>query len=154
MSVFSHSDKQKFRQSNYMIIIGCGRLGANLANTFSEEGKDVLVIDEDADACRRLSPSFSGMFRHGDALDVDLLNEIGIQEADVLICVTNNDNTNIMISQMAKEHFQVPHVISRLYDPDRRSVYEELGIGNICPSLLSANAIDHLLKSQKQEATA
>ena len=60
MSVFSHSDKQKFRQSNYMIIIGCGRLGANLANTFSEEGKDVLVIDEDADACRRLSPSFSG----------------------------------------------------------------------------------------------
>ncbi len=129
----------------YNIIIGCGRLGANLANTLSDEGFDVLIIDRDKDAFRKLSPSFGGLTLNADGTDYDVLKEAGIQQANAVIIVTNNDNTNIMLAQIAREIFKVERVIARLYDPERDCIYREFGIDTICPAILSAKEIDKLL---------
>ncbi|MDD4159931.1 MAG: TrkA family potassium uptake protein [Synergistaceae bacterium] len=129
----------------YTIVIGCGRLGANLANTLSDEGGNVLIIDRDKDAFRKLSPSFGGLTLTGDATDIDILQEAQISKADTLVAVTNSDNTNIMAAQIARELFQIKRVIARLYDPERECVYREFGIATICPAILSANEIDKIL---------
>lgn len=142
------------KQSPYTVIIGCSRLGADLANTLSEEGEDVLIIDKDRDSFRKLSPSFGGLALEGDGTELDTLKAADVQRADTVIAVTNNDNINIMIAQIAKECFSVKKVISRLFDPERECVYRELGIDTICPAVLSANEIDKILEknSGSQEA--
>lgn len=133
------------KQSSYTVIIGCGRLGANLANTLSEEGENVLILDKDKNAFRKLSTSFGGLAVEGDGTELDTLKAADLQRADTVIAVTNNDNSNIMIAQIAKECFSVKKVISRLFDPERECVYQELGIETICPAVLSANEIDKIL---------
>lgn len=136
---------QNGSQNGYSIIVGCGRLGANLANTLSDEGQDVLVIDQDKSSFRKLSLSFGGLTLEGDGTDFDVLQEAQIDQADVVVVVTNNDNANVMIAQIAHEIFHVKRVIARLYDPERECVYREFGIDTICPALLSANQINKLL---------
>ncbi|MEA4895923.1 MAG: TrkA family potassium uptake protein [Oscillospiraceae bacterium] len=135
----------KKADENYTFVIGCGRLGANLANTLSDEGGDVLIIDKNKDAFRKLSPSFGGLFITGDALDLDVLQGAQINKASVIVAVTNSDNTNIMVAQIAREMFQIKRVIARLYDPERECVYREFGIDTICPAILSAKEIDKIL---------
>lgn len=133
------------KQSSYTVIIGCGRLGANLANTLSGEGENVLILDKEKDSFRKLSSSFGGLAVEGDGTELDTLKAADVQRADTVVAVTNNDNINIMIAQMAKECFSVKKVISRLFDPERECVYQELGIDTICPAVLSANEIDKIL---------
>lgn len=123
------------KQSSYTVIIGCGRLGANLANTLSEEGENVLILDKEKDSFRKLSSSFGGLAVEGDGTELDTLKAADVQRADTVIAVTNNDNINIMIAQIAKECFSVKKVISRLFDPERECVYQELGIDTICPAV-------------------
>ncbi len=135
----------------YTIVIGCGRLGANLANTLSDEGENVLIMDKEEASFRRLSPSFGGLSVTGDGTDLEALQEAEIRRASTVIAVTNNDNVNIMIAQLAKEVYQVRRVISRLYDPERECVYRELGIDTICPAVLSAQEIDKLLSKPHKE---
>lgn len=127
------------------IIVGCGRLGANLANTLSDRGEDVIIIDSNSDSFRKLSQSFSGIFINGDATDLGVLSEAQIENATAVITVTNNDNTNIMVAQIAKKLYNIQHVIARLYDPERECVYREFGIDTICPAVLSAKEIEKLL---------
>lgn len=129
----------------YTIIIGCGRLGANLANTLSNEEENVLIMDEDKYAFRRLASNFGGLSIVGDGTDLDKLREARIEQATAVIAVTNDDNKNIMIAQIAREVFHVKHVIARLYDPECEVVYQELGINTICPAVLSFKEIDKLL---------
>ena len=133
------------KQSSSTVIIGCGRLGANLANALSEEGENVLILDKEKDSFRKLSSSFGGLAVEGDGTELDTLKAADVQRADTVIAVTNNDNINIMIAQIAKECFSVKKVISRLFDPERECVYQELGIDTICPAVLSANEIDKIL---------
>ena len=133
------------KQSSYTVIIGCGRLGANLANTLSEEGENVLILDKEKDSFRKLSSSFGGLAVEGDGTELDTLKAADVQRADTVVAVTNNDNINIMIAQIAKECFSVKKVISRLFDPERECVYQELGIDTIYPAVLSANEIDKIL---------
>ena len=133
------------KQSSYTVIIGCGRLGANLANTLFGEGENVLILDKEKDSFRKLSSSFGGLAVEGDGTELDTLKAADVQRADTVVAVTNNDNINIMIAQMAKECFSVKKVISRLFDPERECVYQELGIDTICPAVLSANEIDKIL---------
>ena len=135
----------KKSDENYTIVIGCGRLGANLANTLSDEGGNVLIIDKSKDAFRKLSPSFGGLSITGDALDLDVLQEAQINKASVVVAVTNSDNANIMVAQIARELLQIRRVIARLYDPERECVYREFGIDTICPAILSAKEIDKIL---------
>lgn len=131
----------------FVLIIGCGRLGASLANSLSDKDMEVTIIDRNKDAFRKLSESFGGLTLVGDATDIDTLKEAQISDCGVVVCVTNNDNTNVMSAQLAKELFHVEQVISRLYDPQRECVYKEYGIETICPSVLSAQKIDGILSN-------
>ena len=139
------------KNDDYTIIAGCGRLGANLANTLSDSGKSVIIIDKNPDAFRKLSPSFGGIVMTGDATEMAVLHNAEIEKATSVISVTNNDNTNIMIAQLAKELFCIGQVIARLYDPEMECVYHEFGIATICPAILSAKEIDKLLGIPEEE---
>ena len=139
------TDTYKKLNKAYTIIIGCGRLGANLANTLYDEGGNVLIIDKNKDSFRKLSPSFGGLTVTGDATDLDILQEAQIAKADVVIAVTNNDNINIMTAQITREIFHITRVIARLYDPDKECVYREFGIDTICPAVLSVKEIEKII---------
>lgn len=136
---------EKTKKNNYTIIVGCGRLGANLANTLSNEGENVLIIDKNKDAFRRLESNFGGLSVVADGTDLVKLKEARINDSSTVIAVTNDDNTNIMIAQIARELFRVGRVIARLYDPECEIIYQKLGINTICPAVLSAKEIDKLL---------
>lgn len=142
----------KKEKTEYIVIIGCGRLGGSLANILSDEGQDVLIIDSNKESFRKLSPSYGGLTLIGEATDIDVLREAQVEKATAVVVVTNNDNSNIMISQMAKEIFKKELVIARLYDPERDYVYREFNIDTISPAVLSANAIRKLLNNAETEA--
>jgi trk system potassium uptake protein TrkA len=133
----------------FTVIIGCGRLGANLANTLSENGESVTIIDRDERSFKKLAAGFSGMTKVGDGTDISVLSEVDVKKANAVVVVTNNDNINIFIAQLAKEYFQIERVIARLYDPDKELVYREFGIDTISPALLSAKEIDKILKVEQ-----
>jgi trk system potassium uptake protein TrkA len=133
------------KHGDYTIIVGCGRLGANLANTLSDNGGNIAIIDKNPDAFRKLSPSYGGIVITGDATEMNVLNNAVIEKATAVISVTNKDNTNIMVAQLAKETFNTGRVIARLYDPECECVYREFGIDTICPAVLSTKEIDKLL---------
>ncbi len=145
-------DTQK--NDNYIIIIGCGRLGANLANTLSDNNGSVLIMDSTKDSFRRLSADFGGLTVVGNGTDLDDLKNAQIETAAAVIAVTNDDNTNIMIAQLARDMFHVKRVIARLYDPERETVYQELGIDTICPAILSVKEVDKLLERCDKEKIA
>jgi trk system potassium uptake protein TrkA len=126
--------------------VGCGRLGANIAGTLSDAGGSVTVIDQDERSFRKLSPSFGGLIVTGDGTDVSVLTDARIAKATALVAVTDRDNTNIMVAQLAKSLFGVPHVVARLYDPDRECVYQDCGIETISPVRLSTKEINKILK--------
>ena len=140
------------KKDDYIIIVGCGRLGANLANTLSDDNGNVLIMDTTKDSFRRLSSDFGGLSMVGSGTDLDALKNAQIEKAAAVIAVTNDDNTNIMIVQLAREMFHVSRVIARLYDPDRESVYQDLGIDTICPAILSAKEVGNLLDNCQKGA--
>ncbi len=121
-----------------IVILGCGRVGATLANMMDKAGHHVSVIDYSSDAFRRLESSFKGETHIGNGVDTDVLKKAGIKEADAFAAVTNGDNRNIMASQIAKEIFKVKKVVCRIYDPIRESTYRELGLETISPTILGA----------------
>ena len=133
------------KKHGYTVVVGCGRLGAGIADGLYAEGEDVVVIDQDRDAFRKLSSAYGGHTVEGNGMDLDILDSVELKRADTLIAVTDNDNVNIMISQLAKEVFNVRKVIARLSDPQRSCVYQDFGIETICPSVLSARQVDLIL---------
>jgi trk system potassium uptake protein TrkA len=113
------------------VIVGCGRVGAELADSLGQRGFTVSVIDKDELAFERLHPSFEGKTLVGPGFDRELLEEAGIREAEVFMAVTNGDNSNIVSARIAKEHYQVPKVAARIYDPRRAQIYGRLGIQTV-----------------------
>jgi len=119
--------------------MGCGRVGAQLANTLDSEGNDVTILDTDAYSFDRfLSPEFHGTALLGSGIDEDMLRKAGIEKADAFIAVAHGDNRNVMACQMAKHIFHVPKVICRIYDPQRRDLYMLLGLDAVSPTTLVA----------------
>ena len=145
MNFFKHHSKE-----HYVIIVGCGRLGASLANTLSDNDGNVLIMDTDSSSFRRLASNFGGLSVVGNGMDLDDLKNTDIRKASAVIAVTNHDNTNIMVAQLARDLFHVDKVIARLYDPERETVYQELGIETICPAILSAKEVDKFLKESNE----
>lgn len=137
------------KQDAYTVIIGCGRLGASLANALSDSGENVLIMDENKNSFRRLATNFGGLSVVGNGTDFDMLREAQLHAASAVIAVTRDDNTNIMIAQIARDVFHVDRVIARLYDPECETVYRKLGIDTICPSVLSAMKINSLLAGNR-----
>ena len=133
-----------------IIIIGCGRLGSRIANTLSDKGENVLVIDKNRDSYRRLSPGFGGLTIVGDCTNFETLEEAQIQDASVVLAVTNDDSINIMVAQIAKKIYHTERVIARLYDPERSCTCTGCDIDIICPALLSAGEIEKLLDSTRR----
>jgi trk system potassium uptake protein TrkA len=129
----------------YIIIAGCGTIGANLAISLSRDNHDVVVIDSDPDSFKALGVGFNGMTITGMCIDEDVLREAGIEKADALAAVTSEDNMNVMVSQVAKTLFHVPKVITRLYDPTRESVFHHLGLTTFCPTKLAVGTIREML---------
>ncbi len=127
------------------IILGCGRLGASIANLLFKEGHEVSVIDNDPDAFRRLSKDFIGKKLVGIGFDRDILLESGIETADAFIAVSRGDNHNVVSSLIAKNIFKVPRVVARIYDPERAKLYWSLGIATISPVSWAANQIKSYL---------
>ena len=129
-----------------IIIMGCGRVGAQLASLLDADGHDITVIDVDAHSFRRLPPSFGGTALVGDGTDEDMLKRAGVAGADAFVAVTQGDNRNVMAAQIAKNIFNVPRVICRIYDPLRKDVYEALGLEAISPTTVFAQLLrDKLL---------
>ena len=129
-----------------VFILGCGRVGAMVADLLSSEGHDVTVIDADPDTVRRLTPRFKGTFISGVGIDEDFLRHAGVEKADAFIALTEGDNTNVMAGQIAKHIFGVPRVISQLKDPMRGEAYAGLGIMTICPTIIGADAIREVIE--------
>jgi trk system potassium uptake protein TrkA len=128
-------------ESLYVILVGCGRVGAELATMLSEEGHAVVIVDRDAEAFNRLADGFSGSTIHGNGIDEDVLRSAGIERADAVVTATNGDNTNIMVAQIAQKIYRVKRVVARCTDPVRSSAYELLGLNTICPTTVGAELL-------------
>lgn len=136
----------------YIIIAGCRKVGSSLALELSQENHDVVVIDSDPKNFEPLGSGFNGLTITGMPIDEDVLRSAGIERADALAAVTNDDNMNVMVSQIAKEMFKVPVVITRVYDPQREEVFRKMGLDIICPTTLAVDKIkDHLIPQNKEK---
>jgi trk system potassium uptake protein len=117
-----------------VIIVGCGRVGSSVALQLDREGWDVVAIDEKEEALSRLGNHWNGGFIVGHGMDVDVLREAGIEEADAMIVATNGDNTNLVIGQVAQKRFDIQCVVVRVLDPARADFYESLGLRIVSPT--------------------
>ena len=114
--------------------MGCGRVGSTVALQLHGSGWDVTVCDENEDALGRLGEQWTGGFLVGHGMDLHLLREAGIEDADAVVVTTDGDNTNLVIAQAAQQHFQVPTVVVRVLDPARAQFYATRGLRVICPT--------------------
>ncbi len=126
------------KNSLYIVIIGCGRLGSHLAARLSRAGHSLVVIDREEDTFSDLSPDFSGFRITGDATQISVLKSAKLKQADILFAVTHEDNVNLMAAQIARRIFNVPCVMARVFDPKREEVYARMGIGTVCPTSVAA----------------
>ena len=131
------------------LIIGCGRVGSNVAKRLAAEGWNVSVVDEKEEALGRLGGDWRGGFVTGHGMDVDVLREAGIEDADAVIVSTDGDNSNIVIAQVAQKRFGVGTVLVRLLDPARAKFYADRGLRTVCPTIA---AIDVLTNSVLETA--
>jgi trk system potassium uptake protein len=118
----------------YIIIIGCGRLGANLANRLSGSGHYVVMVDLHEQAFSKLMPEYSGFRIQGDATELDVLRQARVDRADLLIATTREDNINLMVAQVARTEFGVRRVLARVNEPRREDVYRILSVPTISPT--------------------
>jgi len=128
-----------------IVIMGCGRVGAQLAELLDTEGHQVTVLDNNTVSFQRLPADFKGTELFGNGLDQEVLKKAGIEEADAFIVVTQGDNRNVMAAQIAKHIFNVPRVICRIYDPLRQELYEALGLEAISPTTIFARLLKERL---------
>lgn len=135
VGIFKGGIMWKKKQS--VVIAGCGRFGSNLAGTLSNQGYNVIIIDQNGDSFRKLPQNFSGFQVMGDVTDPDLLVEAKIEEAVLFIAATDNDNVNCMISQIASRIYSVNEVFVRLNDTQKEYLLDGSNIQAIYPSLLS-----------------
>jgi trk system potassium uptake protein TrkA len=135
-----------------IIIVGCGRVGAELARLMSLDGNNVTVIDQNADAFERLDDRITVQTVVGDGTDMDTLVRAGIHEAEAFAAVTNGDNRNIMAAQIAQRIFNVPHVVCRIYDPLRQRTYNDLGLHSISPTVVGAKLLRDAMTGSSRSA--
>jgi trk system potassium uptake protein TrkA len=126
------------------LIVGCGRVGSTLAKLLVTE-HDVVVVDENPAAFKRLGARFGGGVEVGTGIDYDVLKRAGAERADGFAAVTDGDNRNVMASLIAQRMFRIPKIVARIYDPPRGQLYRDLGIETFSPTTLGAQIIRDLL---------
>jgi trk system potassium uptake protein len=133
-----------------ILIMGCGRTGAQLASMLDAEGHQITILDINDYSFHRLPASFKGTALVGDGTNEETLKKSGIEETDAFVAVTQGDNRNTMAAQMAKHIFKVPKVVIRIYDPLRRELYNNLGLEAFSPTMIFAQLLkDNLLGGGK-----
>jgi len=123
------------------VIVGCGRVGAALAESFDAGGHEVVILDLTTRAFDRLSDEFKGQALRGDGTDEDVLRRAGAEGADVFLALTEGDNRNVMAAQVAVEKLSVGKVVAKINDPVRAAAYAELGIATVCRTTMQMDAI-------------
>jgi trk system potassium uptake protein TrkA len=144
----------------FILIVGCGRVGSSVARTMLQDGHDVSCLDEDPESHARLElgidqswEDLGGQFTVGTALEIDALNEAGIEKADAFIAATDGDNTTIVIAQIAKRRFNVPTVIARVLDPYRAEWYEHQDVHTICPTKVAIEMLENEVREAAKKDT-
>ena len=126
-------------------IVGCGRMGADLADRMYHRGHEVVIIDLNEDAFNNLPADFQGRFYEGDALNLDVLNRAGLETCDALAAVTNEDEMNLVISHIGREHFHIPRIVARNYDPHNRVLYETFNIQIVSAISWAAQRLEEMI---------
>lgn len=127
------------------LIVGCGRVGSTLARLLDADNNEVIVVDENPSAFKRLGQKFKGHVVVGTGIDYDVLKRAGAKTADGFIAVTNGDNRNVMAALIAQRMFHINKVVARIYDPARGMMYRDLGIETVCPTTVGAKMIRDML---------
>ena len=141
------------KDAQYIVVIGCGRLGSLLASQLSARGNSVVVIDRNEKAFENLSGEFSGFQLVGDAAELATLRKAKADRANCLLAVTQEDNVNLMVGQIGKVVFEIPTVMARVFDPAREVIYHEFDIDTISPTQLSADVFLQRLDGQSEQVT-
>jgi trk system potassium uptake protein TrkA len=144
----------------FILIAGGGRVGSSLARSMLRDGHTVSCLDEDSEAHARLEIGLEsswedagGQFTVGTALEIEALQEAGIEQADAFVAATDGDNTNIVIAQIAKQRFNVPTVIARILDPYRAEWYEQQGMRTVCPTRVAIEMLETEVKEAASRAS-
>src|SRR5438067_12715880 len=137
------------------MIVGSGRVGSAIAMRMLEEGHEVSVLDEDPEAIAQLEKGIEGTwvdaggsFTVGTALEMDALEEAGIERADAFVASTDGDNTNLVIAQIAQRRFNVPTVVVRVLDPARATWYSEQGLSTVCPTAVAIEMLQEAVRAE------
>ena len=134
----------------YIIIVGCGRLGSYLANNLSRRGNAVVVIDRDERAFNQLSSEYSGFRVVGDASELTVLTQAKMNQANLVVSVTPDENINLMVTQVAQKRFNVSRVLARTYSPEREKIYAGLGVETICTTSVIADLfLQHITRGEE-----
>jgi trk system potassium uptake protein len=131
-----------------VVIMGCGRVGGELATLLDREGNDVTILDLSASAFHRLPADFHGTTVVGNGIDIDVLRRVGTADSDAFVSVTQGDNRNVMAAQIARHIFKVKQVVCRIYDPIREEMYHSLGIETISPTKVGARLLKEAIEGR------
>ncbi|HEV2360939.1 MAG TPA: TrkA family potassium uptake protein [Acidimicrobiales bacterium] len=135
----------------HVIVVGCGRVGAGLSVALVDAGHSVAVVDKQATAFRRLPPDWRGQTVVGFGFDRDDLERAGAKEAQALAAVTSGDNSNILTARIARETYEIPAVVARIYDPRRAEIYQRLGIPTVATVTWTTNQVMRRLFPDRAE---
>jgi trk system potassium uptake protein TrkA len=138
-------EEQKTASAPHIIVVGCGRLGAELAMSLSQQKYDVAIIDSDHQAFQRLDPNFRGQAVEGEGLDQDSLERAGIKHAYGFAAVTTLDSINIVTCRIARDIYHVPRIVARLYNPTRASIYQKLNLQTVASSSWAAQRVEQTI---------
>jgi trk system potassium uptake protein TrkA len=136
-----------------VLVIGCGRVGSSVALELDRLGWDVVAIDEKEDALHRLGEHWSGGFVVGHGMDMGVLTEAGIGEADAVVVATDGDNTNLVIGQLAQKRFGIGTTVIRVLDPARAALYKDLGLWTVCPTSTAIETLTEAVNSSAADQT-
>ncbi|MDD3930628.1 MAG: TrkA family potassium uptake protein [Clostridiaceae bacterium] len=131
-----------------IVIVGCGKVGSLLASVLIDRGHDIVIVESDSQLLENVE-SLDCIKITGVPIDRDVLRQAGIENADVLCTVTQNDNINIMVAQIAQTIFHVPRIITRVFNPHSRPVFENLGLDTVCSTELTVDAFLTQLDGEK-----
>jgi trk system potassium uptake protein len=134
------------------VVIGCGRVGSSVALELARDGWEVTAVDESEEALNRLGETWAGGFVLGHGMDLDVLREAGIEDADAVVVSTNGDNTNLVVGQVTQRRFQVPTVVVRILDPARADLYSNLGMNIVCPTQTAISELTAAVRARQPTA--
>jgi len=128
-----------------VLVVGCGKMGSDLAYRLFQNGHKVTIIDKDLNSFNRLPPDFRGRMVEGDALSQDILVRAGIQSADALTCLTDFDSVNMVVGHIARQNFHITNVVVRNNHPNTRSLYETFNLQVISASAWGAQRVEEMI---------